>query len=794
MRMDIIMQTNSITGRQLPLIAPLREDLVKANAVYINVAFLMESGVKLILPQLTRLAQRNVPIKILTGTYLSVTEPSAIYLLKVILGNKVDIRFYNERNVSFHPKGYIIEQDGDSIAYIGSSNVSQSALISGIEWNYRLQKSSAPNDFQAFLDMFNLLFDYHSDVVTDEVLSSYSQSWRKTIFNTTPKQEDEEKSITPQGVQHEALYYLKEARDEGITKGLVVAATGVGKTFLAAFDSFKFKKVLFIAHKEEILKQAAESFSKVRPKDGIGFFYGTTKNRDKDMIFATVQTLGQERYLCDEYFAPDAFDYIVIDEFHHAAANSYQKLLQYFTPTFLLGLTATPFRMDNRDILHLCDDNVIYEIYLRDSINRGYLVPFQYYAFYDDTDYNQIEHRSGTYNLEQLESMLSHVNRADLILIKFKQYAGTKTIAFCVGIKHAEYMADFFGENGIKVAVVHSGHATSKNFMSRDKAIEALEKGSIKVIFVVDLFNEGVDIPSIDTVLFLRPTESYVIFIQQLGRGLRKFENKGALKVLDFIGNYKRAHHIPMLLSGENPLQEKKGKGTSYTDIQYPDGCQVNFDFRLIDLFTEMRKHDPLQTRMKDEFYRLQAELERCPTRLDIFEGCDIELTHFLQEGGWLGFLKQVDELTAEEEVWLTNEVKDFLREIERTVMTKSYKIPTLLCFIEKDVWIMNVTVERLQKVWADYYRKPVHAKDMLRDKSTKKWREWEKDELSKLAIKNPVKYLAKSTFFHYDEINKVFSIKESLQAYLTPELARHFHDILTWRSLQYFAKRYGKE
>lgn len=794
MRMDVIMQTNSITGRQVPLILPLREDLAKANAVYINVAFLMESGVKLILPQLTRLVQRNVPIKILTGTYLNVTEPSAIYLLKVILGNKVDIRFYNERNVSFHPKGYIIEQGEDSIAYIGSSNVSQSALISGVEWNYRLQKSSAPQDFEAFLDMFHLLFEKHSDIVTDEVLSSYSQSWRKTIFNTASKEEDEEKSIAPQGVQHEALYYLKEARDEGITKGLVVAATGVGKTFLAAFDSFKYKKVLFIAHKEEILKQAADSFGKVRPKDGIGFFYGTRKDLDKDIIFATVQTLGQARYLCDEYFAPDAFDYIVIDEFHHAAAESYQKLLQYFTPKFLLGLTATPFRMDNRDILHLCDDNVIYEIYLRDSINRGYLVPFQYYAFYDDTDYNQIEHRRGTYNVEQLESMLSHIQRADLILGKFKQYAGSKTIAFCAGIKHAEYMADFFAENGVKVALVHSGSSTSKSFMPRDKAIEALEKGSIQVVFVVDLFNEGVDIPSIDTVLFLRPTESYVIFIQQLGRGLRKFEDKGALKVLDFIGNYKRAHHIPMLLSGENPLQENKGKGLSYTDIHYPDGCQVNFDFRLIDLFNEMRKHDPLQKRMKDEFYRLKGELQRCPTRVDVFEGCDIELTHFLQEGGWLGFLKQVDELTGEEEVWLSNEVKDFLREIESTRMAKSYKMPTLLCFIDKDAWLMNVSEERLQEVWADYYQKPHHAKDMLRDKSTKKWREWEKDELSKLAIKNPVKYLAKSKFFHYDEINKIFSIQESLKPYLTPALARHFHDILTWRSLQYFAKRYRKE
>lgn len=294
--------------------------------------------------------------------------------------------------------------------------------------------------------------------------------------------------------------------------------------------------------------------------------------------------------MCKDYFPKDYFDYIIVDEFHHAAAKTYLKILDYFEPKFLLGLTATPYRMDNKDIYEVCNDNVIYEINLKDAINRNILVPFKYFGIYDDTDYDKIEYKNGKYNIEQLEKVLSTEKRADLVFSNYLKFRGEKTLGFCSSIKHTEYMAEYFSERGVKSVAVHSSKSSSKYFMDRDEAIEKLKIGEIEVIFAVDIFNEGVDIPSLDTVLFLRPTESYVIFIQQLGRGLRKYKNKDYLTVIDFIGNYKKAHYIPILLAGENPMYIEEVSYEYIYDIDLPEDCIANFDFRLIDLFKEMRK------------------------------------------------------------------------------------------------------------------------------------------------------------------------------------------------------------
>ena len=486
---------------------------------------------------------------------------------------------------------------------------------------------------------------------------------------------------------------------------------------------------------------------------------------------------------------------IIVDEFHHAAANSYQKLFQYFRPQFFLGLTATPFRTDNRDILGLCDDNIIYEIYLRDSINRGYLVPFSYYGFYDETDYSVIPYQNGSYQLDILELALSNEKRSKLVMEKYKQYAGEKVIGFCAGIKHAEFMAEFFTTYKIPACVTHSGSSLSKHFVERSHAISGLKLGTFQVVFCVDLFNEGVDIPEIDTVLFLRPTESTVVFLQQLGRGLRKYEGKAELTVLDFIGNYKRAHHIPFLLAGKNPLTAQDGKGYGTHEVEYPDGCFVNFDFRLIDLFIEMRKSDPLKKRLQDEYWRIHREVGRRPTRMDIYLGSDIPFKHYLRDDGWYGFLKSIGELREEEETWLHTPVPNFLREIERTSMSKSYKIPTLLCFVDDDNnWVSKVEKSDLVKSWRSYYSDSVHNKDMLRDESSKNWVSWNDDRLANLAIKNPVYYLSHTPYFHYDEVNKIFYIDDSLTRYLTPKLAMHYKDILNWRTHNYFAKRYRED
>ena len=364
----------------------LKMSIRQADAIDIVVSFLMESGVKLLLKDLQAALARGVKIRLLTGNYLGITQPAALYLIKDKLGDRVDLRFYNDATRSFHPKAYIFHYGEQGEIFIGSSNISHSALTRGIEWNYRLIKGIDPENFEAFYDTFNDLFENHSIVIDDAVLKHYSKNWHKPSvakdlerYEINPEESVIRYMFQPRGAQIEALYALRSTRAEGATKGLVQAATGIGKTYLAAFDSLGFKRVLFVAHREEILRQAAQSFKNVRQIDDYGFFMGKLKDLDKTMNFASVATLGKEKYLNEKYFSKDYFDYIVVDEFHHAVNRQYQNIVEYFKPKFLLGLTATPDRLDGRDIFALCDYNVPYCITLQEAINKGLLVPFHYY-------------------------------------------------------------------------------------------------------------------------------------------------------------------------------------------------------------------------------------------------------------------------------------------------------------------------------------------------------------------------------------------------------------------------------
>lgn len=780
---------NAITGYNNYLLNYLDESLSRAKRVRFIVSFLLESGARLISRQLQQAAGRGVPIQILTGKYLSITEPPAIYHLFDALGDNLEIRFYTDNVRSFHPKAYLFDHDDDSEIYIGSSNISHSALTRGVEWNYRLLKSQAPVDYDRFSSTFDDLFLNHAEIVTEENLKQYAFNWRKTPFSTTQSMTEDNLKPEPVGAQVEALYYLNRAREEGVTKGLVVAATGVGKTYLSAFDAAKYRRVLFVAHREEILKQAEETFETVQPSRTHGRFYGGYKEIDSDNIYASIQSISRESYA--RYFNEDSFDYIVVDEFHHAAADSYLKVLQHFKPRFLLGLTATPYRTDNRDIYSLCDDNVIYEIYLKDAINRGLLVPFKYFGIYDQTDYNTIEQRNGQYVIEQLERELSRKERASLVLDNYKNLAVRRTLGFCTSILHAEHMAQYFSEQGIKAVAVHSGAETPYT-LSRDVAIAKLVEGEINVIFAVDIFNEGVDIPELDTVMFLRPTESFTIFLQQLGRGLRKAEGKNHLTVLDFIGNYKRAHYIPSLLAGENPMLERTMKRLH--EVDYPDGCDVQFDFRIIDLFKTLARNDPLKKRMENDYFRLKGELKRRPTRVDIYKGSDIPIREYLRKG-WLRFLNDLEQLDPTEKSWMGTPAEEFLRDIEKTAMTKAYKIPTIGTFLEGPEGISpSVSLEAVGSNFMRFYKdnKP-HQRD-LRDKVHTGWRSWDLHEFTELARKNPVHFLSRGKFFHYDEINRKFYLDDSLSDYLGERLALHIEDILEYRKTDYFRKRFREE
>ena len=508
---------NAITGgydKSRYLYYQLKFSISKAIRIDIIVSFLMESGVKLIINDLKEALDRGVPIRILTGNYLGITQPSALYLIKKGLQDRIDLRLFNESERSFHPKAYLFHFEKDSEIYVGSSNVSTSALTSGIEWNYRLNSTRDPEGYQSFCRTFEDLFLHHSVIIDNQFLKTYAVNWHRPNiekdlerYGDTDKSTNTVKFYEPRGAQIEALFALQESREEGATKGLVHAATGVGKTYLAAFDSKEYKTVLFVAHREEILKQAAVSFRNVRESDDYGFFKGETKDTDRAVIFASVASLGQERYLSSDFFAPDYFEYIIVDEFHHAVTDQYKRIIQYFHPKFLLGLTATPERMDGRDIYELCDYNVPYEISLKTAINRGVLVPFHYYGIYDDTDYSKLHLVRGRYDEKELnETYIGNVKRFDLIYRNYCKYKSEKALGFCCSIKHAEAMAEDFTKKGTPAVAVHSGSYSSGQYCcDRATAIEKLLNGKIKVIFSVDMFNEGIDIPSTDMVLFLRP-------------------------------------------------------------------------------------------------------------------------------------------------------------------------------------------------------------------------------------------------------------------------------------------------
>lgn len=794
---------NAITGDSRFLYYQLKMSILAADQIDMIVSFLMESGVRLILDDLKRALDRGVKIRILSGNYLGITQPSALFLLKKELGDQVDLRLYSNPNKSFHPKAYIFHTKNDGEIYIGSSNLSHGALTSSIEWNYRFARSGNVKDFDTFNFAFEDLFHHHAYKVTDEVLYEYSKNWKKPYVNKDFDRYEIQPQASinifrPQGAQIEALYSLDKSRSEGFDKGLVVAATGVGKTYLAAFDSKRYEKILFVAHREEILSQAAESFYYVRQSDNYGYFTGNRKDLGKPVIFALVQSLGKEEFLRPEFFQRDYFDYIIIDEFHHAAAGNYQNIINYFTPKFLLGLTATPERLDSKDVFELCDYNIVYEVRLKEAINKGWLVPFHYYGIYDETvNYDNIRFIQGKYNDKELEEALMLDRRSELIFKHYRKYNSKRALGFCSSKLHAEYMAREFCKYGIEAVSVYSG-TQGKYSADRREAVEGLIKGSIKVIFSVDMFNEGLDIRDIDMVMFLRPTQSSTIFLQQLGRGLRKCKGKEYLNVLDFIGNYKKANLIPIFLSNEM-VNNQKGRNVDITYFEYPDECIVDFDFHIIDIFEKQAEQElSLQDKIINEFERIK-ENGQVPSRMDMFSQMDTDLYDSIRAKGklnifnrYLDFLMERDCLSEQEKLLCSGRGKEFINMIETTSMSKTYKMPLLLAFYNHGNVKMQVGEEEVYQSFYEFYHKGSNKVDMLRDKSTKTFENWNKQKYIKLAKDNPIHFMLQThgDFFVKKDGALLAIAEDFAEVVKTDAFAKHMKDAIDYRVMSYYRNR----
>ena len=805
--------TDALTGGQdkrMYLYYQLLNSLKRADSVDIVVSFLMESGVRMLLGELDNALKRGAKIRILTGNYLGITQPSALYLIKHKLGEQVDLRFYNEKNRSFHPKSYMFHYKDYSTIYIGSSNISKSALTSGIEWNYRFSSKTDSHNYEKFYNTFLDLFEHHSIVIDDDELKRYSKNWHRPAVSKDldryDLQDDETTNnlalFEPRGAQIEALCALENTRAEGAGRALVQAATGVGKTYLAAFDSKDYERVLFVAHREEILKQAAQSFKNVRNSDDYGFFDGESKCTDKSMIFASVATLGRSEYLNNKYFASDYFNYIVIDEFHHAVNDQYQRIVNYFKPQFLLGLTATPERMDGRNIYEICDYNVPYEISLKEAINKGMLVPFHYYGIFDDTDYSKLHIVRGRYDEKELnETYIGNVHRYELIYKYYCKYGSRQALGFCCSKEHAREMAREFSSRGIPSVAVFSD-ASGEYTEKRNVAIQKLKNGEIRAIFSVDMFNEGVDITSVDMVMFLRPTESPIVFLQQLGRGLRKCRGKEFLTVLDFIGNYEKAGRVRFLLEGKSDMY-REGCHLSDT-LRFPDDCMVDFDLKLIDLFAEMdRKHLKLKDQVINEYFRVKDLLGKRPTRLDLFTYMDnniyeTAITHSKDNPfkRYLEFLNDLGELSQIEVEFYKGIGREFISLLENTNMSKVYKMPVLMAFYNNSDVLMEVSEKQLLSSWKEFFSTGTNWKDLDKNMTLQKYKDIsDKDHLKKI-LAMPVHFLLESGkgFFIKDD-DVILGLREELRPLIdNPVMIQQMKDVIDYRTMDYYQRRYREK
>ena len=808
---EIKYSTDAMTGgadKRMYLYYQLADSIKKADSVDIIVSFLMESGVKMLLGELDNALKRGAKIRILTGNYLGITQPSALYLIKHKLGDQVDLRFYNEKNRSFHPKSYMFHYKDYSELYIGSSNISRSALTSGIEWNYRFSNKTDPINYEKFYNTFVDLFENHSIVIDDEELKKYSKNWhRPAVSKDLDKydlQDDKEPSnqiplFEPRGAQIEALCALENTRAEGARRALVQAATGVGKTYLAAFDSKNYERVLFVAHREEILKQAAESFKNVRDSDDYGFFNGDSKCTDKSVIFASVATLGRPDYLNEKYFAPDYFTYVVIDEFHHAVNEQYQRIVDYFKPKFLLGLTATPERMDGKNIYEICDYNVPYEISLKEAINKGMLVPFHYYGIFDETDYSKLHIVRGRYDEKELnETYIGNVGRYELIYKYYCKYGSRQALGFCCSREHAREMAKEFSKRGIPSVAVFS-NASGEYTEDRNVAIKQLKQGKIRVIFSVDMFNEGVDITSVDMVMFLRPTESPIVFLQQLGRGLRKCRGKEFLTVLDFIGNYEKAGRVRFLLSGRS--NQSAGVYNPSDTSAFPDDCLVDFDMKLIDFFAEMdRKHLKLKDQIVNEYFRVKELLGRRPDRMDLFTYMDdgiyeTAIAHSKDNPfkRYLEFLKELDELNQDEEVFCKGIGREFISLLENTSMSKVYKMPVLMAFYNHGNILMEVSEAQLLSSWKEFFSTGTNWKDLDKNMTIQKYNDISDREHLKKILSMPVHFLLESgKGFFVKKDGAAIGLREELRPLIdNPVMVCQMKDVIDYRAMDYYQRRY---
>ena len=777
-------------GLDDPLLPHLKHHLALAKAADIVVAFTLRSGLQLLQAHLQDLLDRGGKLRILTGDYLGITDPDALLRL-LDLNGQVDCRIFQTEGLSdsFHPKAYLFHhRDDTASAFIGSSNLSKSALAEGVEWNYRVTQPSDVPGWKSITAAFEALFMARNTVpLTPDWIAAYrarrTVDLRKSIPEIAP--DSPVKVPTPHVIQQEALAALAQTREQGHRAALVVLATGLGKTWLSAFDSAKFNKVLFVAHRDEILGQALATYRAIRPHDSLGRYTGGEKSPNATVLFASIQTLSRQTHL--GLFARDEFDYIVVDEFHHAEAQTYRRLIEYFTPKFLLGLTATPERTDGADLLSLCENNLAYRCDLMEGIGHSLLCPFRYFGVPDSVDYRNIPWRNKKFDEDALTQAVATQVRAANALEHYRKWGGHRTLAFCASQRHADFMAAFFLANGIPAKSVHSGPTSAP----RAESLEALEEGSLAVICAVDLFNEGVDLPELDTVMMLRPTESRIIWLQQFGRGLRRSSPAKRLTVIDYIGNHRSFLLKPQALFGLSPGDREIAELLNRLDsrtAKLPPGCEVTYELEAKNILRQLLRPAgsavELLTRRYQDF---RDTLGVRPTAAELsregYNPRDVRPTF----GSWLGFVKSQGGLSKDDEIAYA-QAQSFLDVLETTEMSKSYKMLVLLAMLNRAQLPGAVPLVELADEIADLaHRDPRIGADLGHALDNPK-------ALQKLLKDNPIdawvggKGTGGKSYFSYDQ--GTLSVTLSVSSTLTPVAQELVREIVDWRLTEYFGRQ----
>lgn len=610
-------QVNLIDNQKQPLLDTIRKLIVESDEFYISVAFLMSSGIRGIKMELEKAALKNTPVKIIVGNMNNFSDPRALEELNEF--DNIDIKLNMDNNL--HTKGYFFKKDDVWTIVVGSSNLTQAALKSNKEWNIIINSLDNGKLVENALSSFNNLWNNSNDL--SESINQYSDTFNqekhiRQQLAEYRKQLVVYETIQPNLMQVNALEKLSETRQYNNDKALIISATGSGKTYLAALDvkQVKPKRLLFIVHRENIVNNAMKSFRKIINDVEMGEFVGSRKNK-APYLFATIQTISKDEYL--HSFNKDDFDYIIIDEVHRAGAITYQKILNYFTPKFLLGLTATPERSDDFNIYELFNYNVPYEIRLNEAIDNDIIVPFHYYGVSEIKVNNEIVEEKT--KIDPYQRALNIKEKSN-----FYKYDGDKVhgLIFVDKIDNAKELAVELNNIGYKTIALTGEDSESKRVDAITMLQEKdLSKDYLDFIISVDIFNEGIDIPAVNQVLLLRPTKSVIVYIQQLGRGLRKAYDKNYLVILDFIGNYKNNFLIPVALSGDATydvdfLNRFVTSGTSYV----PGSCTINFEDvpRKLILDKIEKKKFTNKKIIQQDYLVLKQRLNRTPLLCDFYD------------------------------------------------------------------------------------------------------------------------------------------------------------------------------